>query len=655
MSLQNAPYGTWSSPITAEAITKGALPLGGILVDPVTSKVYHLERRPSEGGRTTVLDTATGVELTPEKEWNVRTGVHEYGGGAAIVHGGTLYFSNLADGRVYQLREGSSPDAVTPESSVYRFADFDIHPVHSHLLISVLEDHTVDEPSAIVNTICVINTKTKTIQSLVSGVDFYSSPKFSPNGNHLAWQQWSHPDMPWEGGLIYLADVMVSEDVVTLSNPTHVAGEALKIGASFPSWANNDTLIFTSDESGYVNPWKYQNGQATALFSEPLEYDFGSPAWVFQMSPYAILDKEGKQAVFITTKDGRNGLSIVDLSGGLPPRTIETPFVVINNIWSLSREAREIVFSGEKVDEGSSILKFAFDQHSGDFRSTDVKPAPVPSFSSDFVSIPQPMTVKTSNGEVIHVVYYPPKNPNYSGSSIPDERPPCVLSAHGGPTTITLQNLKWQTQYFTSRGWAWLDVNYGGSSGYGRDYIQRLAGNWGVVDAGDCIQAAQILSSDPYNLIDRKRTVIRGGSAGGYTVLCALANAPDVTTFAAGTSSYGISDLFPLTEHTHKFEARYMEKLMGGTVADIPEVYKDRSPLHHADRIVTPLLILQGEIDRVVPKEQAELIYESVKSKGGVIEYKLYPGEGHGWRKEENIVDALQRELDFYERVLKLE
>ncbi|KAG6850396.1 hypothetical protein H0H93_013951 [Arthromyces matolae] len=558
------------------------------------------------------------------------------------------------------------------QNKVHRFADFDVHPVHNHLLVSVLEDHTVDEPSAIVNTLCVINTHTQTVHTLVSGADFYSSPKFSPDGTRLAWQQWSHPDMPWEGSLVYIADISVDSDAISLRNTTLVAGEALKISAAFPSWANNDALIFTSDQSGYINPWKFSNGKATPIFPEPVSYEFGSPGWVFQMHPYAILDRQGTLAVFITTKDGRNGLSLVDLEGGSPPRSIESPFVVIENIWSLSRETREAVFTGVKADEGLSLVKFTFEHPSGALRFIPLIPALAPDFSDDFVSMPQPMTLKTDDGQTVHVVYYPPKNPHYSGSSIKDERPPCVVHAHGGPTGITLQGLHWKTQYFTSRGWAWcdftlffaascitnlatrLDVNYGGSSGYGRSYIRRLDGQWGLVDPNDCIQAARLISSEPYNLADPKRLVITGGSAGGYTVLCSLATAKDVTTFAAGTSSYGISDLKPLEAHTHKFESRQLEKLLGGTSKEVPEVYQERSPVNKAERIVAPLLILQGDIDRVVPKEQAELIYAKVKAKGGVVEYKLYSGEGHGWRKEENIVDALERELDFYERVLGL-
>ncbi|KAG5641712.1 hypothetical protein DXG03_004399 [Asterophora parasitica] len=504
MAIQTAPYGTWSSPITAEAITKGAISFADVLVDDITSEIYHIEARPSEAGRNTIVNTKTGIELTPGKDWNVRTGVHEYGGAPAIVYNGYAYFSRFTDGRVYRVKGGEEPEAVTPESTVRRFAKFDVHPKHNHLLVSILEDHTVDEPSAIVNSLCIINTTTKTVHPLVSGADFYASPKFSPDGTRIAWQQWDHPDMPWEGGQIYVTNVTIESDTISVQNTLHIAGEAKKVSAAFPSWANNDTLIFTSDESGYINPWKYQDGKASPIFPKPVEQEFGVPLWVLQLFPYAVLDTAGRYALFVTVKDGRNGLHLVDLTGGSAPQALETPYVVINHIRSVSRENHEVVFAGEKADEESSIIK-----------------------------------------------------------------------------------------------------------------------------------AARIISSEPHNLADPKRVVIRGGSAGGYTVLAALANAPDVTAFSAGTSSYGISDLNPLAEHTHKFESHYLEKLIGGTPEEIPE-------------------ILQGELDRVVPKEQAELIYNSVKSRGGIVEYKLYEGEGHGWRQEKNIKDALEREIGFYRGVLGL-
>jgi len=378
--------------------------------------------------------------------------------------------------------------------------------------------------------------------------------------------------------------------------------------------------------------------------------------WQLHMFPYAVLDEAGRYAVFSTVVDGRSVLQLADLEHASEPVIIESPFTVIAFIRGVSRKTGEIVFKAERADEEATIVKAKITFVDGKYTAIfhTLKSATSPPISQDYISAPKPLTLKSQDGEPIHVVYYAPRNPEYSGSSIEGELPPCVVNAHGGPTGIRPQGLLWSVQYFTSRGFAWLDVNYGGSSGYGRPYINRLVGKWGVVDVSDCVEASKTIASAPYNLADPKRLVIRGGSAGGYTVLAALACAPDVSVFAAGCSLYGISDLKPLEDHTHKFESHYLFNLIGGCFADVPELFKERSPLYHADRITSPLLILQGEIDRVVPKEQAELIVEKVKEKGGVIDYKLYEGEGHGWRQEKNIKDALEAELGFYSKVLKL-
>ncbi|KAF8152590.1 alpha/beta-hydrolase [Crassisporium funariophilum] len=661
MGPTTAPYGTWSSPITAEAITKGANSIADVIVDRVTSEVYHIESRPSEAGRNVLVHTGSNRDVVGPA-WNVRTSAQEYGGAPAIVHNAVAYFSNLSDGRIYRVKEGGEPEAVSPEEKPYRYACFEPHPNHPHLLLSVLEDHTTDIPSEIVTTLVVVNTDTKTIHPLLSGADFYALPKFSPNGNRLAWQQWYHPDMPWEGGEVHIADVLVDADgTISVSNNVHVAGVRGEIGAGYPAWANNDNLIFTSDESGYTNPWKYGNGKASPLFPEPVAEDFAHPYWVFHYSPYAILDQGGKTGLWNAVKDGRDVLYLVDLNGGSMPKPVESPFVVVEVMRTVSFETQEVVFIGQKTNEKESIVQCSLTS----LTNLDLKvlkgaaAAKVGSAGGDLprelISEPQPITLKVPPTDApLHVVYYPPHNPSYSGSSIEGEKPPCIVNVHGGPTGFTTQGLNWGKQYFTSRGWAWLDVNYGGSSGYGRQYIERLVGKWGVVDVQDCITAAKTLSSSSYDLIDSKRLFIRGGSAGGFTVLATLSTASDLSVFAAATSLYGVSDLQKLSEFTHKFESRYLDKLVGGTYEEVPDVYNARSPIYHADNIVSPLLILQGEIDMVVPKDQAESIYNSIKDRGGVVEYKLYPGEGHGWRQEANMRDSLERELGFYERVLGL-
>ena len=481
--------------------------------------------------------------------------------------------------------------------------------------MSILEDHTVDKPADVVTTLVVINTDTKSLHSLLSGADFYALPRFSPDGNHITWQQWYHPDMPWEGGKVYVADVIANENTLYVKNEIHVAGVRGKVSAGYPSWRDNDNLIFTSDESGYVNPWKYTNSKASPLFSKPIAEDFGAPFWVLNLSFYALIDKEGKFALFSAATNGRDVLYLVDLNGGSQPKLIQSPFVVIDSIRTISLEREEVVFRGQKTDEKPAIIRCSLSSLMKEEFIT-LKAAPVVLVDGlplprDTISLPQPMTLKIPpNDSPLPVIYYPPYNPKYSGSSIEGEKPPCIVNIHGGPTGLENQGLNWTTQYFTSRGWGWwislfglllfffdlighcrLNVNYGGSSGYGRAYIERLSGNWGIVDVQDSIIAPQILSSPPYDLIDNKRLFIRGGSAGGYTVLAALSIASDVKVFAAATSLYGVSDLRKLYEFTHKFESKYLAKLVGGNPDEVPDVYKARSPIYHVDNIVSPLLV----------------------------------------------------------------
>jgi dipeptidyl aminopeptidase/acylaminoacyl peptidase len=468
-----------------------------------------------------------------------------------------------------------------------------------------------------VNTLVLIDAQKRTFYPLVAGADFYGGPKFSPDGSRIAWQEWYHPDMPWEGALVFIADLIISPDTVEIKHKTHVAGQKQTVSGAYPLWSSTDTLVFTSDESGYINPWTYSvsQGGASQALAKPVAQEFGAPMWALHFFPYALLDKEGRYALFVTLIDGRNTLQVVDLGQPSQPQVLDVPYVVIGFLRSVSLEDNEVVFKGEKVDEEPSIVKCRIQglgsgNPTASFEVLKAASSPTIPNGKDYVSKPQPMTLKAKNGDPIHVVYYPPTNPQYWSSSSDGSLPPCVVGVHGGPTSLREQGLLWSIQYFTSRGFAWcvnffltytadirltlflrLDVNYGGSSGYGRDYINRLVGNWGIVDVSDCVEAAKIISGSEYKLADPKRLLIRGGSAGGYTVLAALACAPDVTTFAAGCSLYGISDLKPLMEHTHKFESHYLFKLIGGKYDEVPEVFKARSPIHHIDRIVSPLLV----------------------------------------------------------------
>jgi dipeptidyl aminopeptidase/acylaminoacyl peptidase len=336
-------------------------------------------------------------------------------------------------------------------------------PCQPHLLAAVLEDHTIDLPSKVTTSLIIIDTKLKTLNTFVSGADFYSMPKFSPNSKRIAWWQWSHPDMPWEGGEIYVADVILREEFqLSVERPLHVAGKKEAIGAGYPAWANDERLIFTSDESGFTNPYKFENSRTSPLLATPLDEDFAQCYWMLHFFPYAILDEEGSTGVFSAYRDGRNILYLVDLDGGSEPKLIENSFALVKGIRSVSRKDHQSVMFAQKQDEEDSIVQLSLTPPDK-LELRVIKPASplkvdgVPlSASPCIISLPQPLKLRVgSNGDPLYVVYYPPHNPDFSGTSIKEEKPPCVVNVHGGPTSFTPQGLNWTKQYFTSRGWAW--------------------------------------------------------------------------------------------------------------------------------------------------------------------------------------------------------
>jgi len=353
------------------------------------------------------------------------------------------------------------------ESTVHRFADFSVHPIHTHLLVAILEDHTDDRPSAVHNEICMINTLTQELRSFVSGADFYSSPRFSPDGARIAWKQWFHPDMPWEGAEIYVADIQVENDTFIPKNTVHIAGERGTISVSYPLWVSNDALIFTNDESGYQNPWIFAPGplaKAVPIFNVAIAEDFGGPAWTLGGSPFAPLDSSGKRMLFVSTRDGRSALYLADLESRTLPLEIECPYAVMQNVRQVPAGNAEVVFIGCKVDESQTLVHCTLQPVQSTkpkyktLKSTSSTISAAASFPLEIVSIPQPITLEVTSGEPLHVVFYPPNNPEYAGTNLPGELPPCVLNVHGGPTWMTGQGLDWEKTFYTSRGWAWYVV-----------------------------------------------------------------------------------------------------------------------------------------------------------------------------------------------------
>ncbi|KAF8258721.1 alpha/beta-hydrolase [Lactarius quietus] len=623
MSPRKAPYGTWPSPINADVLVRSSISLVDVLLDPVTRKIYHIERRPSEGGRAVIVDTIANRDVFGP-EWNAATKVHEYGGGAAIVHDGTIYFSHSPDGKVYSFKDGSEPRAVTPAEKPFRYADFDLHPIYRHFLAAVLEDHTNDEPTTVINTLVVINTKTHSLTTIASGADFYAAPRFSPDGAHIAFQQWNHPNMSWQRSTIQIFTFGVDGDQIAYNGEKELAWGQREVSVGHPRWIDSDTLVFLTDESGFLNPSVYTVSAKSAdpLLATPVTQDFALPAFTLADSPYTVLDAEKKIILFSALKNGRSVLYLFEWkTKSLLP--VDNPFVSIGAIRAV--DDKTLVFQARSTRTPSAII---------------------------ILTISDPSALH-SGSEPVYATLYPPTNFAYDGSPDPNEKPPCIVNAHGGPTGMAVQGLDWTRQYFTSRGFAWVDVDYSGSAGYGRKYIDRLNGEWGIADITDCASAAKALASR--GITDGARTAIRGGSAGGFTTLAALSQPATLPAFTAGTSLYGISDLTRLAKAgTHKFELRYMDKLMGGTVEEIPEVYMERSPVNNAQNIRIPLLLLQGTEDKVVPPEQAEAIEKIMQAQGRHVETVLFEGEGHGFIKGESIKVALETERIFYEKVFDI-
>ncbi|KAG2018771.1 prolyl oligopeptidase, variant 3 [Coprinopsis cinerea AmutBmut pab1-1] len=544
---KKAPYGTWESPVTAEAITKNANSIEALLVDGVTGTVYNLERRPSEGGRSVLVETRSGKDVLGPKSdgsrWNVRTGVQEYGGSPALVHNNIVYFSHYDDGRIYSKElgtEGSKVIGVTPASKPYRFANLVLHPSDSHLLFAVLEDHTDDTPAGVVTSLCVIDTSNQSgddkVSVIVKGADFYALPSFSPSvegrPSKLTWMEWYHPDMPWIGGEVYVGDVVIEGGAVKVVNRVKVSGERTKISACYPSWLNESALLFTNDESGFVNPWISNLSSARPVLPTPLPEDFGYPFWSLDEFPYTLVSAGGKKgAVWKGIKEGRDVLYYIPVGEGKEPakaHLIPSPYVSLGPSILALPGGKEVVFIGQKADEEKTIVQVSVEgliEGNAEFVGIAVKKEKEEKkteLTKDLVSAPKPITLKLADGHPLHVVYYAPYNPAYAGPNDPSEKPPVVVNIHGGPTAHVSQGLDWKKQYWTTRGWAWLDVNYRGSSGYGRAYIEQLNRNWGVVDVQDCINSVRLLSGGEHDLVDPKRAVIRGGSAGGFTVLAVI-------------------------------------------------------------------------------------------------------------------------------------
>ena len=624
-----APYGSWKSPITAELLASTYVGLDELRIDG--DDVYWNELRPADKGRNVIvqrkLDGALN-DITP-LGFSARTRVHEYGGGCYFVHNGTVYFSNYTDQRLYRQDLGSDPSPLTPPVDM-RYADGIIDHARNRI-ISVREDHTVKTGQA-VNTIVSLDLeKEGEGEILVSGNDFYSTPRLSPEGSKLAWLTWNHPNMPWDGTELWTANVKPDG---SLEKSEKVAG-GLEESIYQPEWSPDGILYFSSDRTGWWNLYRQHNNQIEPLY--PMEGEFGLPQWGF--GSHTFVFDSSNHVICAYTKDGLWHLaSLNPTKKTLKP--IETPINQI--IWgNLAAKNGHVFLIGGSATEPSSIVQIDLESKETEIlhRSREI------TVDREYLSIPSSIEFPTENGLTAHAFFYPPKNPEYEAPK--GERPPLLVVSHGGPTSFSPATLRYEIQYWTSRGIGVVDVNYGGSTGYGRDYRLRLNDQWGIVDVKDCVNATRYLASR--RQADGERLGIRGGSAGGYTTLCALAF---TTTFKAGASYFGVSDLELLAKDTHKFESRYLDKLVG-PYPEHRDIYRARSPIDHVDGISSALILFQGLEDKVVPPDQSEKIFEAVKAKGLPVAYIAYEWEQHGFRRAENIKRSYEAELYFYSKIFQ--
>jgi len=623
---QVAPYGSWRSPISSDLIVSGVVGLQGLVLDG--RDVYWLESRPNEDGRNAIVrHTPDGQteDVTP-RSFNARTRVHEYGGGDFTVHEGAVYFSNFADQRLYRRLPGQEPRPLTAENG-HRYADMLVDAPRNRI-VAVREDHT-DTGREPVNELVGIGLEGGEEILLASGNDFYSSPRLSPDGRRLAWLAWNHPNMPWDGTDLWSCKL---DDEGSPFEAEKVAGGPEE-SVFQPEWSPDGTLHLVSDRTGWWNLYRLREGRVEPLCE--MEAEFGVPQWGFGMSTYAFTSPT--RIVCSYKERGSSRLATLDTGTGGMER-VETPYSEIAYVRA-DEDTGHVVFIGASPTEPASIV--SLDPTTGErevLRRSDEG-----EIDPGYLSVPEPVEFPTENGLTAHAFFYPSRNRDHVAPE--GELPPLLVMIHGGPTAATTTALDLEIQYWTSRGIAVLDVNYGGSTGYGREYRRRLDGLWGVVDVDDCANGARYLAER--GLVDGDRLMITGGSAGGYTTLCALTFRED---FAAGASHFGVSDAEALAEETHKFESRYLDRLIG-PYPERADLYKQRSPIHYTDRLSCPVVFFQGLEDEVVPPNQAETMFEALKDKGLPVAYVPFEGEQHGFRRAENIRRALDGELYFYSRV----
>ncbi len=634
-----APYGSWPSAVSAQTLIAGVVGLTSLKTDG--THLYWLESRPEEGGRTVLLradvradvrDERDGIsvasrELTPPP-FNVRSRVHEYGGGACTVSesDGTVFFVNFEDQNLYRISGNDEVTRITHSGPEIRFADF-VLDADRNRLISVVEHHHPDrEPT---NFIGAIDLTSGDLTTLTEGHDFYAAPRLSPDNGRLAFIAWDHPNMPWDGTTLELAELNPAGDPTQIHS---IAGGARE-SVQQPVWQSDEALLFISDVNGFWNLYRYDSSGIYCVLEDGADY--AGPAWAFDARSFLLIDAEH----VIVRRQGPDGEELVLVN---TRTTLATPLT--------ESGASRVAFASPVRLNGAVCYVASFRDRmpaiermplSGGAPAT-IATAGGPAFNPGDIAVGSPLSFPTRDGAEAHGFFYEPTSSDWQGPE--GERPPLLVLSHGGPTGATSASLSLAIQYYTSRGWAVLDVNYRGSSGYGRDYRSALNGQWGILDVTDCEDGVRYLVGA--GKVDGDRVAIRGGSAGGYTTLAALTT---TQTFRAGASHYGIGDLSALARDTHKFESRYLDGLLGSEGALV-----ERSPINHLDAFNCPVIFFQGSDDKVVPPNQSQAMASALRSKGIPVAYLEFAGEGHGFRDASNIIRSIEAEYAFFCRVFSI-
>ena len=627
MAKTAKPYGSWPSTLSAELITRAAPGLN--FLQSHGERLFWVESRPWEAGRNVIMcregDGSTR-DLLPAP-FSHQSRVHEYGGMAYAMDDSHLYFVNAADQRIYQLAlaEDKQPVAITAAGS--RFADLVIDQARQQLIAVCETHHDNREPE---NTLVSIVLADGSLSTLVSGADFYAFPRISPDSKQLCWIEWQHPNMPWDSTQLWLANFSDGG----LSDKMLVAGADNNEAIFQPQWSPDNQLYFVSDKNNWWNIYRIENGSRQPVLE--IEAEFATPLWQFGMTSYDFIDADTIACVY--TKNGIWHSGFIDIQSG-QLNTIESQYSSMQAVTCHQDKLYLVAGAAALPSELISISRQA--------KVTSIYSPATLALAPENLSEPQSILFASGrDNQPVHAFYYPPTNANYCG--IEGELPPVIALCHGGPTGATDSGLNLKLQYWCNRGFAVVDINYRGSTGFGRAYRHSLAGAWGIADVEDTQHAIRYLTEQ--QMIDPQRCLIRGGSAGGYTVLSALTF---TDTFQAGASLYGIGDLETLAKDTHKFESRYMDSLIG-PYPERRDIYLQRSPIHHAEGLNCPVIFLQGLEDKVVPPNQAEMMVKLLEEKGIKVAHVTFPDEGHGFRKANNIIHAMESELAFYRDVFNL-